>query len=286
MSESGTGPNAAQIDYWNTEAGPRWVANQERMDAMLAPLMNAALDRARPAAGERVLDIGCGCGATLLALAARVGPQGSVLGVDISAPMLGRARERLREHGLANVTVTRSDAATHAFAPGAFDLAFSRFGVMFFDNPAAAFANIRTALAAAGRLAFVCWTPPHDNPWLTVPVAAARPHMPPQPETDPNAPGPFAFADPDRVRSILTQAGFASVDIARHGTSMRIGGPGETELAARLAIDSGPVARLVAGAGADARAAAEAAILAEFRRLESPSGVELAGSVWLVTARR
>jgi SAM-dependent methyltransferase len=286
MSESGTGPNAAQIGYWNTEAGPRWVANQERMDAMLAPLMHAALDRARPATGERVLDIGCGCGATLLALAERVGPTGSVFGVDISAPMLARARERIQKHRPPNVAVTQSDAATHAFAPGAFDLAFSRFGVMFFDDPAGAFANIRTALAAAGRLAFVCWASPQDNPWLTVPVAAARLHVPPQPETDPNAPGPFAFADPDRVRGILARAGYAGIDIARHSTMLRIGGPGETELAARLAVDSGPVARLIAGAGADSRAAAEAAILAEFRRLESPSGIEMAGSVWLVSARR
>jgi SAM-dependent methyltransferase len=286
MSERGTGPNAAQIDYWNSTAGPRWVANQERMDAMLAPLMHTALDRTSPAAGERVLDIGCGCGATLLALADRVAPTGSVFGVDISAPMLARARERIEGRRLANVATTQSDAATHAFAPGAFDLAFSRFGVMFFDDPTGAFANIRTALAGAGRLAFACWTAPQDNPWLTVPMAAASPHLPPQPETDPHAPGPFAFADPDRVRGILTRAGYAAVDIARHTMSMRIGGPGETEQAARFAVDSGPVARLVAGAGADARAAAERAILAEFQRLASPSGIELAGSVWIVTARQ
>ena len=145
-----------------------------------------------------MLDIGCGCGATLLELAGRVGPTGSVAGIDISVPMLGRARERLREHMLTNIQVMQSDAATHAFTPGAFDLAFSRFGVMFFDEPVAAFANIRSALAASGRLAFACWAPPQDNPWLVVPLAVARPYLPPQPETDPDAPGPFAFANPDR----------------------------------------------------------------------------------------
>ena len=188
MSDTDTARNAAQIAYWNSEAGPRWVAMQERMDAMLAPLMTAALDRARPAVGETVLDVGCGCGATLLALADRVGPDGSILGVDISAPMLDRARERVRDSAMRNVRLTLSDAAVHAFEPGAFDLAFSRFGVMFFDDPDRAFANIRSALAATGRWAFVCWAPPRDNPWLTVPLTVARQHLPPQPESDPSAP--------------------------------------------------------------------------------------------------
>jgi SAM-dependent methyltransferase len=285
VSDTGTGPNAAQIAYWNSEAGPRWVAMQERMDAMLAPLMQAGMDRARPVAGERVLDIGCGCGATVLEFAGRVGLNGSVVGVDISAPMLGRARERVQANSLANVCLTLSDAATHAFAPGAFDLAFSRFGVMFFDEPVGAFANIRSALASTGRLAFICWAPPQDNPWLTVPLAAAGPYLPPQPETDPTAPGPFAFADPDRVRGILTGAGYSAVDVARHDTTMRICGPGEVEGAARFAVESGPVGRALAGAGPDARAAAEQAIAAELRRLEGPGGIELPGSVWLVSAR-
>jgi SAM-dependent methyltransferase len=285
MSGTDSDTNSAQIAYWNTEAGPRWVAMQERMDAMLAPLMNAALDRARPAVGENVLDIGCGCGATLLELANRVGPNGSVVGVDISAPMLDRARQRVRDNSLQNVRLTLSDAATHAFTPGAFDLAFSRFGIMFFANPAGAFANIRSALATAGRLAFVCWAPPRDNPWLTVPLTAARPHLPPQPEIDPTAPGPFAFADSDRVRGILTDAGYSGIDIARHDASMRICGPGETEWAAHFAVESGPVARAVAGVDPATRAAIEQAILVEFRRIEGPGGIELPGSVWLVSAR-
>jgi SAM-dependent methyltransferase len=285
MSDTDAHPNAAQIAYWNSEAGPRWVAMQERMDAMLAPLLHAALERAHPVAGEIVLDIGCGCGATLLELASRVGPDGSVLGVDISAPMLDRARKRVQDNQLNNVRSTLSDAATLAFEPGAFDLAFSRFGVMFFDDPPGAFANIRSALATAGRLVFACWAPPQDNPWLTVPLAAARPHLPAQPESDPNAPGPFAFADPDRVRGILLSAGYSAVDVARHHTAMRICGPGEIEAAARFAAESGPVARVLAGAEPDARAAAEQAIAAAFRRLEGPDGVELPGCVWLVSAR-
>ena len=156
---------------------------------------------------------------------------------------------------------------------------------MFFDEPVGAFANIRSALSAAGRLTFICWAPLRDNPWFVVPMAAARPYMPPQPESDPNAPGPFAFADPDRVRAILVGAGYSAVDMARHHTSMRISGPGEIEQAARFAVESGPVARAVAGAEPDARAAAEQAITAEFRRLEGPRGIELPASVWFVSAR-
>jgi SAM-dependent methyltransferase len=285
VSDTDAGPNSAQIAYWNSDAGPRWVAMQERMDAMLAPLMHAALDRARPTVGETALDIGCGCGATLLELAGRVGPNGSVRGIDISAPMLDRARQRVQANLLANVHLTLSDAATHAFSPGVFDLAFSRFGVMFFDEPVSAFANIRSALATAGRLVFVCWAPLQDNPWFVVPLAVARPHLPPQPQSDPDAPGPFAFADPDRVRHILKEAGYSAVEVARHDTSMRICGAGETEQAARFVVESGPVARALAGAGPDARAAVEQAIGAEFRRLEGPGGIELPGSVWLVSAR-
>jgi SAM-dependent methyltransferase len=285
VSDTGTEPNAAQIAYWNNEAGPRWVAMQQRMDAMLTPLLQAVLDRARPLAGETVLDIGCGCGATLLELGGRVGSNGSVLGVDISAPMLGRARERVADNSLTNVRLVLADAATHRFAPGAFDLAFSRFGVMFFDDPVSAFVNIRSALAATGRLAFVCWASPQDNPWLLAPMAAARPHLPPQPESDPNAPGPFAFADRDRVRSILLGAGFSTVEVVRHDTSIHICGPGELDEAARFVVQSGPVGRAMAGATPEARAAVEDAILAELRRVEGPTGVELSGSAWLVSAR-
>jgi SAM-dependent methyltransferase len=285
MSDTDTTPNAAQITYWNSEAGPRWVVMQERMDAMLAPLMNAALDRARPAVGETVLDVGCGCGATLLELAGRVGPNGSVMGVDISAPMLDRARERVLDSAMRNVRLTLSDAAVYAFRPGAFDLVFSRFGVMFFDDPERAFANIRSALAATGRLTFVCWAPPRDNPWLTVPLTAALPHLPVQPESDPTAPGPFAFADPDRVSDILTRAGYSAIDIARHHTCMRICGPGEAERAAHFAVESGPVGRALAGADPVTRAAAVQAILAELRRLEGPDGIALPCTVWLVSAR-
>src|ERR1700722_16858165 len=190
------GPNAAQIAYWNETAGPSWVAMQDDLDRELRELGLAAMAALAPRAEERLIDIGCGCGATTLELARRVGPGGGVLGVDISAPMLGVARERAAAEGLAQA----------GFLP--VDGAFSRFGVMFFEDPVAAFANIRAAVSPRGRLAFVCWRALAENPWMTVPMAAILPLLPaPPPAQTPGAPGPFAFADRDRLFAILRDAG-------------------------------------------------------------------------------
>lgn len=276
--------NADQIAYWNDAAGPHWVALQQRTDAVFAQVTDAALDFANPTPGEHVLDIGCGCGATVLQLARRVSPGGSVAGVDISKVMLEVAGERTRSEKLENVTLLLADAATHPFEAGAFDLAFSRFGVMFFDDPVGAFANIRRSLRPGGRLAFVSWLPLSENPWFLVPFTAAQPHLPPQPPKDPHAPGPFALADPERVREILEAAGFSGVDVVRHDTAMRLGGPNELASAAHLATRIGPVTRALLGAHASVRDVAEGAILEELRKHEGPDGIILPGSVWLVSA--
>ncbi len=174
-----TGPNAEQIQYWNEQRGRAWVAQQELIEAQLAPLGRHAMDRAAIAAGERVLDVGCGCGQTTLELARRVGPRGSVLGADISSVMLGRARELAGAAGATNVRFEEADAQTHAFPPAGFDVLFSRFGVMFFADPRAAFANLRTALRPGARVAFVCWQALPLNPWMAVPLAAALQHFQP-----------------------------------------------------------------------------------------------------------
>ena len=279
MSKS---PNTDQIAYWNSEAGTRWAVLQERLDAQFADLTDAALDHAGPRAGDRVLDVGCGCGATVLALAGRVGPRGTVVGVDVSRPMLDVAAQRVRAGQLPGVTLLLADASTHPFEPGAFDLAFSRFGVMFFDDPVQAFANIRRPLAGGGRLSFACWRRMSENPFFLVPFVAAKPYLPPQPPADPEAPGPFAFADEDRVGRILNAAGFSAIEVVRHDPMIRLGG---AAAAADLATQMGPVARLLAEAEAGVKAAAQAAILEEFTRHEGPDGILLPGSVWLVSAR-
>ena len=271
--------------YWNDEAGPRWVALQERLDALFAPLTATAIDFAAPRAGDRVLDIGCGCGATLLELSPRVGSKGKVVGVDISTVMLEVARKRVEAQALGNTTLLRADASTHPFEPATFDLAFSRFGVMFFDDSVRAFAAIRRALRRGGRLAFIAWRRLSDNPCFLVPYLAAKPLLPPQPPPDPEAPGPFRFADPDIVRGILSDAGFSAVEVTPHDSMMQLARPGELVRAVDFAVRIGPVSRALATGDAGVKAAATAAIRAELAKHESANGIALAAGTWLVSAR-
>jgi SAM-dependent methyltransferase len=207
--------NAAQVAYWNETAGRTWADFQDPIDRQIRPLGLAAMQRLAPAPGEQVVDVGCGCGDTSLELARRVGPEGGVLGLDISAPMLEVARSRAEAAGLRNLTFHEADAQTAAL-PGGRDAVFSRFGVMFFADPTAAFANLRSALRPGGRLGFVCWRPLAENLWMRLPAETAAGLVPPAPPPEPGAPGPFAFADPDRVRRILAEAGFTGIDLTPH----------------------------------------------------------------------
>ena len=200
--------NDEQIEYWNGDAGAMWAKRQDRMDALFAPISAATLDACRVKRGDRALDVGCGCGDTTLRLAER----GAIAtGVDISKPMLARARERAAANGL-DATFLLGDASQTRFDT-TYDLLFSRFGVMFFGDPTAAFTNLHAALSRNGKLCFVCWQPPQRNPWISAPFAVAQPMLPPQPVLEPRAPGPFAFADPGYVREILNGAGFKSITV-------------------------------------------------------------------------
>ncbi len=207
--------NAAQVAYWNETAGRTWADFQDPIDRQIRPLGLAAMQRLAPAPGEQVVDVGCGCGDTSLELARRVGPEGGVLGLDISAPMLEVARRRAAEAGASGLKFRQADAQVAAL-PDDRDAVFSRFGVMFFADPEAAFANLRRSLRPGGRLAFVCWRPLPENLWIHLPAEAAAGLVPPAPPPEPGTPGPFAFADPDRVRAILAQAGFTGIDISPH----------------------------------------------------------------------
>ena len=274
--------NAAQIENWNLRTGEIWVRFQPRLDAQISPLGEQAMTALAPAAGERVLDIGCGCGQTTLALAGRVGPTGAVLGVDISRPMLEVARRRIAERGLGQAKVIEADAQAHAFEPGAFDAVFSRFGVMFFDDPTKAFANIRKGLKSGGRLAFVCWRPFNENPWMQAPMLAALPHLAePPPPPDPLAPGPFAFADPERVRGILAGAGFSDINIAPQDLAM--GAPTVDE-AVEVALKVGPLGRLLREQ--PRTPAVVEAIRAMLSSHVTDEGVRLASATWIVSARQ
>jgi SAM-dependent methyltransferase len=277
--------NSAQIAYWNERAAVTWTALQDHIDAMFVPLTTLAVDAAAPTAGERVLDIGCGCGATILRLAPRVGSDGGVLGVDVSEPMAARARERITAAGLDNARVVVSDASTHSFEPGSADLLFSRFGVMFFADPAAAFANLRRAMRRDGRLLFACWRPMAENDWFRVPIQAAADLLPPSPPTEPEAPGPFAFANPDRVKQVLGSAGWTDVTLTRQDVPMRLAGPGQVAEAADFATRVGSLARALADATQDVKDRAAAAIAATLPAYDGPEGICLSGSIWLVSAR-
>jgi len=282
MSETEAAPsNGAQMEYWNTTAGRTWAGHQAQLDRQLDVLGREAMRVLAPAAGERILDIGCGCGETTLQLAARVGPSGRVVGADISEPMLVVARGRPAAEGVARPEFRNLDAQTADLGHAAFDAAFSRFGVMFFADPTAAFANIRAALKPGGRLAFVCWQAFQDNPWMHGPMAAAAPLLPPMPPTDPIAPGPFAFADHGRTRGILADAGFAEIAIDPFETNI---GGSSVEDTVNLTLRVGPLGRVLREMP-DMTDAVVGAVRAAIQSYETPDGVLMPAAVWIVRAK-
>lgn len=284
-SPSGAQDNAAQIAYWNDRAGATWTEFQERLDKLFEPITALALDAAAPALGERVIDVGCGCGATVLALAGRVGATGHILGLDVSEPMSTRARQRIAASAIGHAEVVVSDAALHAFPRGDTDLLFSRFGVMFFADPVAAFANLRRAMRPGGRLLCVAWRPLADNPWFSVPLEAGRALLAPQPPSDPDAPGPFAFANRERTLGILSSAGWREVHLTHHDVPMKFADAGQFEQASEFATRMGAMARLLADVDADVRETVRLAVAEALKPYDGPDGINLTGSIWLLSAR-
>ena len=272
--------NQEQIEYWNGKAGATWVEANERLDRLLAPISDIALTFAGVRAGERAIDVGCGCGATSIALAEQ-GAQ--VWGVDVSEPMIGYARSRAQAAGV-DVAFSVADASTADYTPD-HNLVFSRFGVMFFADPAAAFANIRSALCIGGRLCFVCWQAPRQNPWMSIAGAAVQPFLP-QPETppDPRAPGPFAFADKGYLRSILQIAGFSGIRIEPISPTLHLAD--DVDEAMRFQAEVGPLARALAELEGEQRDVALAAAREALSAQMGPDGLRLGSACWLVTARR
>jgi ubiquinone/menaquinone biosynthesis C-methylase UbiE len=273
--------NADQAAYWNGEAGRRWTDRQETQDRMLAPVTELLLARARVAAGESVIDVGCGCGATAIALAEQVGARGHVLGLDISAPMLERARQRATP-GLP-VTFALADATVHAFPPARADLLFSRFGVMFFADPVLAFANMRKGLAPGARVVLACWKEPRENPWMIVPLQAAYRHVPRLPELGPEDPGPFAFASAQRVTRILTAAGFAAIAIESCPVVLDLAVGQGLEAAVSTALAIGPVSRALADRP-EATGAVAAAVREALAAVQKGDAVPLGACVGIITA--
>ncbi|ODV40509.1 SAM-dependent methyltransferase [Cupriavidus sp. UYMMa02A] len=279
--------SADQVGDWNGQSGERWVANQARLDAMVAVFGQAAIEAAAPATGERVLDIGCGAGASSLALAARVGAGGQVLAVDISEPLIGRARALAQQDTPALFQV--ADASSAELPEGAFDILFSRFGVMFFDDPIAAFAHMRRALRPGGRVVFVCWRGAAENDWVRLPMGALKGIVPPSALPDPEAPGPFSFGDRGRVARILTAAGFTDIAIAPFDASVPFGEGGTRDAAiddaVKMTLEVGPLSRALADQPDDIRARASAAVRAAFAGLPGERSVMINGAAWIVMAR-
>lgn len=275
--------NTDQIAYWNGAAGRRWADRQAAQDILLSRVAEILIDRAKPKTGERILDIGCGSGVVTIACAQRVGPSGLVLGVDVSAPML----ERARQSAPANLPIefALADATVYPFEPASFDLLISRFGVMFFADPVLSFANMRKALRPTGRLAFACWREPRENPWMMTPLQAVYQHVPKMPQQGPDDPGPFAFASEERVRRILREAGFTGVAMEPCQLSFDIAIGQGLEAAVQGALEIGPASRALEGQPAELRAAATRALRETLAPFARGNAVSLGGSIWIVTAR-
>ncbi len=280
------GPNDKQATFWTDTAGPHWVQQQMMFDRMLVHFGEAVLGALNAQPEEHVLDIGCGTGTSTLEIAATVGPNGSVTGADISPTMIDAARARAVTHR--NVSLVVADAQTARIAPidRPADAMFSRFGVMFFADPIAAFVNIAANVRRGGRLAFVCWQREESNEWISLPADIMRGFTPDPVLPPDNAPGPFAFHNPDRVRTLLVTAGWTSVQIDPFSAPTTMGG-GQGLAAAVNQSMSTHVGQILRAQVDDATfAAATAAVRSAFQERLLGGAVTFPGNVWIVTARR
>jgi SAM-dependent methyltransferase len=276
--------NADQAEYWNSETAHRWIACQEALDRRFAPLTEALIARARVGRGDCVIEVGCGTGTTTLLLAEAVGAHGSVLAIDISEPLLAVARGRVLQGGHGNVRFVRADAQTHRFERRCYDLVVSRFGVMFFADPAGAFCNLLSALRPGGRLAFVCWGPLEDNPWFALPLQVGIENLGPPEPRPPRTPGPLALSEPEYIDEILRAAGFA--DIRIKPTDISLPGANDAHEEAELATQVGLLARLLRERGADeaTRRDVIAGLTERLAPYLTPDGVRLPARLHMVTA--
>ena len=278
-------PNAREVEYWNSAHTRAWADEHKAIDRLFAGITQVTLDLAAPKAGERVIDIGCGSGATVLALAARVGPSGYVLGADVSKPSVEKGRERIAAAGVHQAEIILCDVSTHIFPANSFDLVFSRFGVMFFADPIATFANIRKAMKPDGRVALAVFRTSQENKWATAALASVRHLLPPITPPGPEEPGQFSWADAARVHRILETAGFQGVSLTPRDPGMPLAGRGGAAEAAAFMFRVGPIVRATSGASERQKKEVRRALEAFFRSHEGPQGIVFPGAFWIVTAR-
>lgn len=268
--------NAEQAEFWNGRMGEAWAKAEARIDQLMMPLSEVAVAQMAAQSGERILDVGCGCGSTSIALSSA---GAEVHGVDISQKMIDQAQ--LNGKGLPGVSFAMGDAAVTAFE-NSFNGVFSRFGVMFFSDPIAAFANIRSALVADGRMVFLCWQAPAENPWISIPAAVLQPFNPDQPAPDPRAPGPFSFADATYLRDTLEAAGFKGVEISSLKKTLHLGDT--VEEAMQFQSQIGPLSGLLAELDEATGKKAAAAVFDALSSHCSDDGLKLGAATWLVSA--
>lgn len=298
--------NHEQIAYWNGDGGRKWAGRDELMAGVLAPISDALLTRVALRGARTALDVGCGGGSNTLQLLQHLDNPRHILGIDVSAPLLEVARARVAERGIApqrtapqrtaplrtapartappRIEFLRADAATHDFGDWRFDVLFSRFGVMFFDDPVAAFAQLRRAAHRNAGLAFCCWQALDKNPWTALPLKAALTVLPAPEPVAPHSPGPFAFADATYVREILAQAGWSDTCIEPYAPTLEFSIEGGYAAAVRELVNTGPVGRLLAPAKPPAREAVYAAARRALKDYYRGDTLALAGAVWFVTA--
>ena len=280
------GPNAEQIQFWNETAGQKWVNHQKSIDALTRPFGLLALSRVSATPGGRILDVGCGCGDATFELARRVGTTGEITGIDLSSIMLARARESAEDLGLTHVRFINADAQTYAFQPQSFDLFYSRFGIMFFTDPHKAFENLFRALCPGGRFAFVCWQEFKKNLWALVPIEAVARHIE-IPPSIPDAPGPFAFANPDRLVRVLSDVGFHQISIEGSIKEVPIGAGCDLDVAVDFLFQMGPAAAAIRQAGQpEKRGVLLDALREAVAPYQTPQGVHMQAAAWIVTGSR
>jgi SAM-dependent methyltransferase len=276
--------NDDQEEFWNVSAGPAWVALYSQMDALMLPVLDLLLETAALRAGDRVLDIGCGTGASVLEAVNLVGATGHVTGCDIAETMLEFAAQRLRKHP--NITLLRADAQVHPFAKNSVSAVISRFGMMFFDDSVAALENIAGALTDGGAITFVAWGPAPENPWFMEPAHAANELLGPLPKVDRTLPGPFAFEETDRVTAMMAEAGL--VDITARTANIDLTPEGNLMATADLCCHIGPADKALQyhEATEAERAALCTAIVTRFAKYDGPTGLHIPASINVFQARK
>jgi len=268
--------------YWNEEGGDKWVENIDFAESFMIPMSDRLIERIAAKKGEKILDVGCGGGITTLKLAALAGEDGGVLGVDVSRQIIDVAIKRAEDS--ANIEFQHSDAASTEFGENKFDLITSRFGVMFFDDPVAAFKNLHLSLKPTGRLVFLCWRTPQENPWMAEPAAATFQILPPPMEKPaPTDPGPFSLGEAEHLTNVLQLAGFTNINLDPVDLSLPMS---SVDTAVGFLTRLGPAADALKEASDDQRVEVIAAIRSVMEKYSNVDGVLAPAATWIVSASK